>query len=154
MLRPIGTQDADALRAHWDQPGVRRYLFDGETVSHELIREIIGDSEADFAGHGYGLWAMLGEDGFVGVCGLRAADDGRIELLYSLDPGLWGRGLATEAARAVLAHAGALGLREVVAEADPDNLASVRLAVRLGMRESAGGKNDAFVRFISPLQGI
>nr|BFE78380.1 hypothetical protein GCM10020093_009810 [Planobispora longispora] len=47
---------------------------------------------------------------------------------------MWGRGYATEAARAVVDHAlGPLGLPEVLAEIDEGNAASVAVVVRLGM---------------------
>ena len=49
-------------------------------------------------------------------------------------PGSWGRGYATEAARAVLEYAlGPLGLPEVLAEVDEGNAASIAVIERLGM---------------------
>ena len=48
---------------------------------------------------------------------------------------MWGRGLATEGARAVLAHGfSSPGLDEVVSIYQPENAASGRVMVRLGMR--------------------
>jgi RimJ/RimL family protein N-acetyltransferase len=53
----------------------------------------------------------------VGTAGLRPLEDLGLEIFYSLVPGSWGQGYATEAARAVLDHAlGPLGLPEVLAE--------------------------------------
>ena len=69
-----------------------------------------------------------------GTVGLRPLDDTGLEIFYSLAPGSWGRGYATEAARAVLGHAlGTLGLPEVLAEVDEGNTASVAVIERLGM---------------------
>ena len=57
-----------------------------------------------------------------------------LEIFYSLAPGSWGKGYATEAARAVVEHAlGPLGLPEVLAEVDEGNTASVAVVERLGM---------------------
>ncbi|MBO3750701.1 GNAT family N-acetyltransferase [Streptosporangiaceae bacterium NEAU-GS5] len=134
-LRPVEPADAPFLQAHWSLPEVRRHLFDGEEVSQGLVEEIVNDSRSDFAERGYGLWAMLSDGVIVGVCGLRATQDGQAELLYSLDPGWWGQGLVTEAARAVLRHAAETGLTRVIAETDEANAASARVARRLGMAE-------------------
>jgi RimJ/RimL family protein N-acetyltransferase len=57
-----------------------------------------------------------------------------VELLYGLYQNFWGRGLATEAARAVLRFGfEEVGLEEILACADLDNPASVRVMERLGM---------------------
>jgi [ribosomal protein S5]-alanine N-acetyltransferase len=70
----------------------------------------------------------------VGTAGLRPLDDLGLEIFYSLVPGSWGRGYATEAARAVVDHAlGPLGLPAVLAEVDEGNAASVAVIKRLGM---------------------
>jgi RimJ/RimL family protein N-acetyltransferase len=76
---------------------------------------------------------LVGTD-LVGTVGLRPLDDEGLEIFYSLAPGSWGRGYATEAARAVVGHAlGTLGLAEVLAEIDEGNTASVAVVKRLGM---------------------
>jgi RimJ/RimL family protein N-acetyltransferase len=56
------------------------------------------------------------------------------EIGWRLHPSYWGRGLATEAANAALAHGFlALGFREVVSVSEPGNVASGRVAERIGM---------------------
>jgi RimJ/RimL family protein N-acetyltransferase len=70
----------------------------------------------------------------VGTAGLRPLEESGLEIFYSLAPGAWGRGYATEAARAVVKYGlGALGLPEVLAEVDEGNAASVAVVKRLGM---------------------
>lgn len=55
-------------------------------------------------------------------------------MTYSLAPTAWGRGYASEAADAVLAHAlGPVGLPEVLAEVDEANTGSRRVIEKLGM---------------------
>jgi RimJ/RimL family protein N-acetyltransferase len=152
-LRPMDHKDAAAVHAHWNLPRVRRYLFDGEKISPGLVEDIVADSRHDFAEHGYGLWVMLSDDSMVGVCGLRSTGDGQAELLYSVDPGRWGEGLAAEAGRAVLRHAAGLGLGEVIAETDVENDASARVAERLGMSplDARQGARGTLRRFtVSP----
>jgi ribosomal-protein-alanine N-acetyltransferase len=76
-----------------------------------------------------------GDGELIGYCGLlHLGVTGRVELLYALLPGCWGRGLATEAARACLRFAlEETGLERVVAGADPPNAASLRVIEKLGM---------------------
>jgi len=136
VLRPVTAHDHAALLAHWTEPDVRRFLFDGATLSAAEVAETIEDSARDFAVGGYGVW-LIGEEhgtGLVGTAGLRPLEDLGLEIFYSLAPGSWGHGYATEAARAVVEHAlGPLGLPEVLAEVDEGNAASVAVVKRLGM---------------------
>ncbi|MBB2910291.1 RimJ/RimL family protein N-acetyltransferase [Streptosporangium becharense] len=136
VLRPVCALDRDELHAHWTTPDVRRFLFDGAVMSAAEVAEAIGASERDFAASGYGLWVVRrrGEAGLIGTAGLRQLEDLGPEVVYSLAPDAWGRGYATEAARAVVDHAlAALGLPEVLAEVDEGNTASAAVAERLGM---------------------
>jgi len=74
---------------------------------------------------------------FVGVAGLvriSRADD-NAELGYRLQPGWRGRGIAVEAARAMLGFAfEELGLERVYAYCFPDNFASQKVLLRCGLR--------------------
>lgn len=63
---------------------------------------------------------------------LRDAPTGDVEVGWHLHPAAQGRGLATEAARALLAVA---ALPRVLALTDPDNTASQAVAIRLGMAD-------------------
>jgi len=145
-LCPVTAADHPALLAHWTLPDVRRFLFDGEALSAAEVSQTIEESVRDFAAGGYCIWLIrehrqvdaAGPDAagpeLAGTVGLRPLDDDGLEIFYSLAPGSWGRGYATEAARAVLAHAlGTLGLPEVLAEVDEGNTASVAVVERLGM---------------------
>ena len=142
VLRPVTTDDHAALLAHWTQPDVRRFLFDGAALSAAEVTETIGESVADFAARGYGIWlielgsgaALAGSAPLVGTAGLRPLEESGLEIFYSLAPGAWGRGYATEAARAVVEYGlGPLRLPEVLAEVDEGNIASVAVVKRLGM---------------------
>ena len=135
VLRPVTADDHAALLAHWMQPDVRRFLFDGAAPSAAEVAETIEESIGDFAASGYGIWLIeLGSGtGLAGTAGLRPLESG-LEIFYSLAPGAWGHGYATEAARAVVEYGlGPLGLPEVLAEVDEGNAASVAVVKRLGM---------------------
>jgi ribosomal-protein-alanine N-acetyltransferase len=148
VLRPATMEDHAVLQAHWATPDVRRFLFDGAMLSAAEITETIEESRQNFATAGYGLWLVHERDGtdvvgtdvvgteLTGTAGLRPLEALGLEIFYSLVPGSWGQGYATEAARAVVEHAlGSLGLPEVLAEVDEGNAASVAVVRRLGMTQ-------------------
>ena len=65
------------------------------------------------------------------------------ELGYTLGPRWWGRGYATEAARAVRDYAlGPLALPEVLALVRPANAASINVLQKIGMERV--GTRDAY----------
>ncbi len=69
--------------------------------------------------------------------------DGTVEIGWRLAPAFWGMGYASEAGRALLAHAfGPLGLREVVSFTVHDNERSVAVMRRIGMRRDPGSDFD------------
>ena len=92
-----------------------------------------------YARDGFGLWAVMERDSgaLVGQCGLTWQDwSGRqvLEIGYLLRRDRWGRGYATEAAKACKKYAfEALGAREVYSIIRDTNFASQRVALRNGM---------------------
>lgn len=108
-------------------------------------------ADAAFDVDGYGLWAVevKGEDPFVGFVGVRSlAKDpdlelGEAEVGWRLARRAWGKGYATEAARASLEHGFVTcGLAEVVSFTSEKNLRSQKVMQRLGMRRDARADFD------------
>jgi RimJ/RimL family protein N-acetyltransferase len=98
--------------------------------------------EASFEEHGYGLWAVspLDEpDALAGFTGLAVPNfdahfTPAVEVGWRLARPYWGRGYATEAARAAAAYAfGEAGLTELVSFTPTTNLRSTAVMRRLGM---------------------
>ncbi|WP_426103380.1 GNAT family N-acetyltransferase [Massilia sp. TSP1-1-2] len=87
-------------------------------------------------GHSIYLVELLHSGEPIGMAGLikrDALDD--VDLGYGLLPPHFGRGYATEAARALLVHAReAVGLRRLLAITSPHNHASHALLLKIGMR--------------------
>ena len=139
VLRPLTPDDLGTLAALYADPEVRRYFPDG-TRTYEQTRDelewIIG---VYYGRYGYGLWAtVLKETGaFIGRCGLLPWEiDGRteVEVAYLLDKRHWGRGLATEAARAIVDHAfTTLPVDRLICMVNPANEASRAVACKVGM---------------------
>jgi ribosomal-protein-alanine N-acetyltransferase len=106
--------------------------------------------ESHFEDRGYGLWAVEipGAAGFIGFVGLADVPADLppapgVEVGWRLAREHWGRGYATEAARAALHFAfGTLGLAEVVSFTAATNERSRRVMERLGMRHDPAGDFD------------
>lgn len=138
-LLPLGIGRLDALHRHWTRPEVRRYLWDGREIPRQEAELHLRKSLEHFRRHGWGLWAVTereGDGSLGGTVGLLPVPEqpGEVEILFSLEPAWQRRGLATEAASAVVAHGFATGLERIVGRCDAPNEASRRVLERLGMR--------------------
>jgi RimJ/RimL family protein N-acetyltransferase len=129
-LEPIVEMDAD--------PTVRRFIggpLDRATHREEVRRRIVEGRPEPHAS-----WAVewRHRPGLVGLCHLNHSEEaGLTQIGWRLLPSAWGQGVATEAARAVLARAlGPIGLPAIVALIAPENLASIRVAEKIGMTQA------------------
>jgi RimJ/RimL family protein N-acetyltransferase len=112
--------------------------------------------ETHFVEHDFGLWAveMPSDAPFIGFVGLSiprfdAHFMPAVEIGWRIDRDYWGRGLATEAARAALADGfGRLGLKEIVSFTVPANVRSIRVMEKLGMTRDP---RDDFEHPVVPL---
>ena len=137
-LRPITTQDHEALCALWRNADVRRYLWDNVLVSDSQVRAVQVASDACFARWGCGIYALTMTEApayIAGFCGVRDFEStGVPELLYGIHPDYWGMGLVSEAAQALLGFAfDRCALPRLVAATDTPNQSSVKVLQRLGM---------------------
>jgi RimJ/RimL family protein N-acetyltransferase len=111
------------------------------TLTREASDALVEQVERHFRSHGFGFWAVETREGapFIGVVGLgvvtfEAPFTPSVEFAWRLAREHWGKGYATEAARAAMAYGfGALGLDEIVAFTTPANTASRRVMEKLGM---------------------
>jgi ribosomal-protein-alanine N-acetyltransferase len=74
---------------------------------------------------------------FIGWCGLDHLDQAKVDpaLFYLLKANYWGKGLATEAAKALLSYVFTqMNLASIHGGAAPENLASKRVMEKLGMK--------------------
>jgi RimJ/RimL family protein N-acetyltransferase len=135
------------------------HLFDGEAMDHvfgdvEVMRFGAGVQTKQWVGEwlrscledyyqklGFGPWAVVKKDSraVIGYSGLFYFPDiaGRpeIEIGYRLARRFWGQGYATEAVTAVRDYGfGTLCLPRLIALIDPQNVASIRVAEKAGMR--------------------
>ncbi|AKQ56894.1 GNAT family N-acetyltransferase [Bordetella hinzii] len=133
-LRPLHAADAAAWSAYLSLPGVIEHTSWGD-VRQEAIAGLI----AQYGGpEGPWRWAIVdGDDRLMGTVGFNEVvpAHGRAELAYDLDPACRGRGLATQAAAALIAWAWKeAGLTRVQATVLDSNLPSIAVLQRLAMR--------------------
>lgn len=139
ILRRFTEDDAEDFHAFNSDPEVVRYTGDGGTTSLEHARQILRDFPlADYAKYGFGRSAcVLKETGTViGFAGLKyLADLEEVDVGYRFASAYWGRGLATEANRPTIDHGFAhLGLDHIIGMVKPENVASVRVLEKLGLK--------------------
>jgi RimJ/RimL family protein N-acetyltransferase len=146
LLRPWRpAEDLDAVAAMNADPAVMRWVAPNRPLSRAESAELLDRFVRHWDEHGFGLWAVVprGSAGCVGFAGLAIpsflpAVLPAVEVGWRLAPEWWGRGYATEAARASLEFGfGRLGLRAVVSIIDERNERSLAVARRLGMRRGA-----------------
>jgi [ribosomal protein S5]-alanine N-acetyltransferase len=135
QLAPLEPEDVEALHALWTAPRVRRFLWDDEVIPLDRTAEVVRTSGRLFAEQGFGLWAAREPGGrLVGFAGFwHFREPPELELLYGVLDEAWGRGYATEAARAIVAYGhDVLQMPVIRASTDGGNTASVRVLARLG----------------------
>ncbi|OKH18667.1 GNAT family N-acetyltransferase [Hydrococcus rivularis NIES-593] len=135
-LRPCQIDDLDFLHELWNDPDVRRFLFDDRIISREEAQFFVDLSIKSFKNGGYGLWLFFEcqSDLVAGFAGLLDFFQEAPSLIFGTKPQLWGRDYATEAALAVLRYAfETLGSDRVLADVDEANAASIRVLEKLGM---------------------
>lgn len=138
VLRMLREEDFEEYAAMVGDAEVARYLGDGRP----LARADAWRQMAMILGHwqlrGYGMWAaeeistgrLAGRIGFFDPEGWPG-----FELGWTLAREFWGRGYATEGARAALEYGFTeMGRERVISLIRPANAASVRVAERLGER--------------------
>jgi ribosomal-protein-alanine N-acetyltransferase len=156
-LRTFRLEDVDALWAiQGDADTMRWYPHPfSRDESETWIRRNLERYERD----GYGQWAtVLLDDGrLAGSCGLtNQSVDGvtEIEAGWIFDRALWNRGLATEAGSACRDLAfGPMGRTRLISLVRPENVASCRVAEKLGMtveKETMHAELRHFVYAMTP----
>jgi len=136
-FRQMDLSDVDNLQTIFSDPAAMRYYPSTKSVAE--TEGLVAWNQASYAGNDFGLWiALLKETGeFAGQCGLvtQTIDDRQeVEVGYLFRRALWNRGLATEAALACTKRGFNLyGQTRLIALIDPENLASRRVAKKIGM---------------------
>lgn len=141
-LRRFRMADAPGLARLYTDDVIMRYMLPGKGLPRAEAETRARANVTNFNAHwdrlGFGVWAVEERQGgrLIGQCGLRQLDEiGEVEVLYLLNKTVWGRGLASEAARAALDFGfRSIGLRRIVGFTNPANVASRRVLEKIGLR--------------------
>jgi len=137
LLRHLELQDVDAIYAVIGDPVAMQYY--PQPYDREGAQNWVEKNRQRYATDGYGLYAMVlkASGDVIGDCGiLKQIVEGEpeLEVAYHLQRNHWGRGYATEAARACMGLAFAeFGAGKVISLIRPENVPSRRVAERNGM---------------------
>ncbi len=148
LLRHLELPDLDDLFALTGDPEMQRYIPEG-ALTYAETKDLL---EWYLNGHPkhpeLGLWATIHKETnqFIGRCGLLPwVIDGRseVEVAYMIAKTHWGRGLGTEAAQAILNYGfEKLELTRLICLIDHGNLASIKVAEKIGMRFEKEGRDE------------
>jgi RimJ/RimL family protein N-acetyltransferase len=141
-LRAWRDDDVDALAAVNADPEVMRWIGDGSARDHAATRAELAAFRRLWRDRGFGRFAVeIRETGeLAGLTGMAVPDDvpevmPAVEIGWRFARTHWGRGYATEAARAALRFAFTdAGLDRLVGVHVVGNDASARVMLKLGMR--------------------
>jgi ribosomal-protein-alanine N-acetyltransferase len=139
FVRPITVDDAPFILTLLNEPSFLRYIGDKQVRTVEDARRyILNGPVASYERHGFGLCLMELKESHtpVGMCGILKRDGlTDPDIGFALIPDFCNKGLAFEAARAVLKDARErLKLHRILAITSLDNDASINLLERLGFR--------------------
>lgn len=156
-LREFIPEDWQAVQTYHKDPSYRRYYpvwCATEAAARAFVQGLI-EEQSRHPRTTYQFAIELGENGrLIGSVGIRLRSLGRrqpearqADIGYELDPRYWGKGYASEAARAVVSFGfEALQVHRIWAECLADNQASARVLEKLGMRLEGRLREDEYFK--------
>jgi RimJ/RimL family protein N-acetyltransferase len=148
LLRRLVMSDLDELYSFYCDPEVIKYIPDAPRTYEETREELEGFMNGHPRYPELGLWATIYKETgqFIGRCGLipwTIDEQNEVEIAFAIAKAFWGKGLATEVAQALLQYGFEhLHLSRLICVIEPENLASVRVATKIGMSFEKNGEDD------------
>lgn len=148
LLRHPQQGDLEALFALYRNPEISHYIPEAPQTLAETQEEL------DWFRNGHprhpelGLWSTVlkENDRYIGRCGLlpwTIDEQFEVEVAYLIDQAYWRKGLATEAALAIRDYGfHNLGLKRLVSLIDAENVASIRVAEKIGMTFEKASRDE------------
>jgi ribosomal-protein-alanine N-acetyltransferase len=137
-LRPLFPADAVTLHQIYQHEGVLQYFPNPTPPPLEKVERFVASQQTHWEKYGYGNWAIVpaGGSDLIGWAGLQfLPETNETEVGYLLDRPFWGKGYATEAARASLQFGfECFDFPEIIALVHPDNAGSLKVAAKCGLQ--------------------
>jgi [ribosomal protein S5]-alanine N-acetyltransferase len=138
ILRQPTAEDEPEIFALYSKPEVTRFCELATLVRRAQAAALLRGFEAEFASDAGVRWAITerGSQRLIGLCGFGIHHHNYSALIdYSLEPEYWGRGIMTEAVRAVAEYAFERAeMNRLTATTMADNSASIRVLERVGFQ--------------------
>lgn len=136
ILRELSVEDAESFFMLNTDPLVLKYTGD---LPFRSVKEatIFLKNYSEYRKNGFGRWAVVKKENekFIGWCGLKLNEESFIDLGFRFFRNEWGKGFATEAAKATIDYGfNVLGIKEIIGRAIPLNLASIRVLEKIQMK--------------------
>ncbi len=136
-LKEFTITDAQLLINLNSDEEVTRYTGDGPVKNIEEAQKILSDIIFPQYKNKMGRWAVYlkSNNEFIGWCGIKyISEAGEYDLGYRFFKSKWGKGYATESAKAVMEYAtNSLKLKNIIGRAAKENIASINVLKKLGM---------------------
>ena len=140
IARQLEPCDVDAMVSVYGDAEAMRWVDDGQPIGALECADWISTTQRNYDTRGYGMTALVERrtQQVIGFCGLvHPGGQPEAEIKYAFQRAWWGKGLATETGRAMLAYGVKHhGLHQVIATIAPENAASQRVLEKAGMRVS------------------
>ena len=143
IIRELEQNDAEAMFEMDSDPEVHKYVGRNPTKTVAFTRTVIDSVRQQYQDNGIGRWAVIEKatNTFIGWTGFKLMTEpvnGHINIHdfgYRFRKSKWGQGIGYESGLAALRYGvETIGLKDVYAMTDPDNIGSRRLLEKLGFR--------------------
>lgn len=137
LLRELTIGDAQCFYELNLNPNVIKYTGDKAFATIAAAQRFL-DNYKDYETNGYGRWAVIDKSNgeFLGWCGLKYVKAiNETDIGFRFFEAYWNKGFATESAQACLNYGfEKLHLKTIVGRAMADNLASIKVLEKLGLK--------------------
>jgi len=139
ILRKFNESDVDPLLGFRGDPEVMRFSLTGPETREDIQTKYLPGCLRRYSRDGLGQWAVVRKSdgicaGECGICAQEVDGEREFEISYRMRRDCWGTGLATEAARACRDYGfKKAGLRRLISIIESENVASIRVAEKMGM---------------------
>lgn len=137
-LREFTVNDGQLLVDLNTNPEVIKYLHEATPTYAEAVKIIEEIILPQYQLYNHGRWAvhLQNTHEFIGWCGLKYVKErNEIDLGYRFFQQHWGKGFATEAAKAAIVYGfNQLNLQEIIAMAHVENVGSQNVITKCGMQ--------------------
>jgi len=140
ILKSPELSDLDNLISLRSDPNVMKYIGDGSVHTEEQVKRFLEIAIPYYEKHGIGFCSVIEKvsGDFIGQAGLFHVgyydEQPDIEVAYRLHKKFWGKGYATELAKALIQwgfqH---LSVNKIIGAAEPENIASQKVLIKAGL---------------------